>query len=638
MGHSPLFRFGDFTLDPLRHALRRGAQAVPLPESAMAVLETLLAKAPETVDRATLMDIAWPDTAVVPDNLVQAIHVIRMALGGDAREPRFVQTVHRRGYRFVAPVTVIDFEEDFGDLKAPPLLESATSKRTRFHRIFPVVLLVALVVAAGLVGFWTTRKARRASTRTIRSLAVLPMTNLSGDPDQEFFADGMTDALITELARIETLDVISRTSVMKFKDSRESVPDIARKLGVDAIVEGTVTRGSGRIRVIAQLVDAGDHHIWGENYESRDQDILRLQRDMAEAIAREIGARVQGRRSGERPPEVNPAAHEAFLRGSYVLKKRKKESFFRAQEYFEQAIALDPNYAQAYAGLAHTFNLMANYGFAPSPPARSSARLMAKKALELDSDLAEAHLALAVIASEYDWNFDEAEAEFAIALSLRKSSPEIHAHHAQLLEARGELSRALEESRYAQRLDPLSEIINANTGWFLFLDGQEDAAEEQFLALLKFSPNFPVGYYYLGRMYDSQGRFEEAIPALEKARVLSEGSSYAEAALAHALAGAGQRTRAEAILEDLLRRQSLAYVSPVGLAVASIGLGRVDEGFQFLEQAFEERKGWLLELRVEPVMDALREDPRYLDLVRRIGLPPISGDSRGRDSDASDSD
>lgn len=624
-GH-PVFRFGGFTLDPVLHTLHQNEVAVSLPESAMTVLEILVSRTPEAVDKATLMDMAWPDTAVIPDNLVQAIHSIRTTLGGDARQPRFVQTVHRRGYRFVAPVTIIQSIHDSSSTESLPA-DPIASARPKEFRLRPAglgICLAAVVLTIGVVVLRWVYQSEDNPVPAVRSLAVLPLENLSGDPEQEYFADGMTDALITELARIKTLDVISRISVMKFKDTRLNVPRIADELGVDAIVEGTVTRADGRIRVIAQLVDARDHHIWGESYEYENQNILWLQRDLAQAIAREIGARVEAQPSENPPRIVNPKAHEALLRGHFVLRNRTEKAFRRAQEFFNQAISIDPNSAPAYAGLADTYNLLANYGFVPSPEVRPFARAMAEKALTIDADLAEAHLALAVVASEYDWDFEEADREFAIALALRPSSPVTRSGHAQLLIALGALDRAVDEIQYAQRLDPLSEIINANVGWFLLLAGHEQAAERRLLEVLEFCPDFAVAHFYLGVLFDSQERFDEAIIALERARDLSDRSSYAEAALAHALARSGNQARATAILEGLLERRRDGYVSPIGLAVASFGLGRVEQGFGWLEHAFDERKGWLLHLRVEPALDGLRDDPRYLDLVTRIGLPEIS--------------
>ena len=463
----------------------------------------------------------------------------------------------------------------------------------------------------------------------VRTIAVLPLDNLSGDMEQEYFADGMTDALITELARIESLDVISRTSVMKFKDTRMSVPEIADELGVDAVVEGTVTRAGGRVRVIAQLVDARDRHIWGENYEVEDRDVLRLQRDFAVAIAEEIGFRIDERPAEAPSLEVDPEAYEAVLRGHHLLKDRTEEDILRAQAYFNEAASIDPEYAAALAGLAYTHNLQANYGFVPSPEARSQARDMAERAIEIDPNCADAHLALALVAAEYDWRFEEALREFNLALSMKPSSPVARSGYAHLLVAIGDLEGAVDELRRAQRVDPLAEIISANIGWILFLDGQESEGERQLREVLEFSPDFAVAHYYLGVILDHQSRFEQAIPMLERARDLSRGSSYTAAALSHVLARSGNRDAAQAILDGLLEQSRTEYVSPIGLAVAHFGLGQTDDAFDRLDQAFDERKGWLLHLRVEPTLDGFRDDPRYGDLVAAIGLPDV-GESAGR--------
>ncbi len=617
------YRFGAFTLDPLGRNLRRGDDEVDLPESAWLVLNALVEKAPETIDKDTLMDAAWPDTAVVQDNLVQAIHTIRSVLGGDVRKPRFVQTVHRRGYRFVAPVEVVDADHESHDGTDESALPLLRRWKTPGRLAGFALALAAVVVAVVTILTAMTTQRRTKDPTVVRTLAVLPLENLSGDPEQEYFADGMTDALITELARIEALDVISRTSVMKFKDTRMSVPEIARELGVDAVVEGTVTRAGGRIRVIAQLVDARDRHLWGENYEVENRDVLRLQRDFAVAIAEEIGARVDPPLSDNPPRAVDPEAYEAVLRGHYLLRDRTEETILRAQVFFNEAIAIDPDFAPAFAGLAYTYNLLANYGFSPSPQARPLAREMAERAIELNPGHADAHLALALVAGEFDWNFDEAQREFGFALSQKPSSPVARSGYSHLLVTINDLEGAIEELRQAQRLDPLSEIIGANLGWILFLDGQEEEAERQLREVLEFSPDFAVALYYLGALLDRQERFEESIAVLERARDLSRGSSYTEAALAHVLARSGDRAAAQAILGALLEKSRDDYVSPVGLAVAHFGLGRADEGFHYLEQAFDERKGWLLHLRVEPALDGFRDDPRYLDLVTRIGLPEL---------------
>ena len=619
MAGTALFRFREFTLDPDRRTLTRDGEAIDLPERAFAVLMELVRRAPEVVGKEELVDAAWPGIAVVEDNLVQAVHLIRTALGGDSRHPRFVQTVHRRGYRFIAPVERVEAAR----VTAGKPVAATTPRKTRRSRTVVVGLLaaVALFVILRYSGIMAGDDV--SGPVRVSSLAVLPLENLSEDIDQEYFADGMTDALITELARLDDLDVISRTSVMRYKKTRLTVPQIAAELGVDAVVEGTVTRSGDRVRVIAQLVDAEDRHVWGESYEYELRDILRLQRDISEAIAAEIGGHLtpQNAETGGAAAVVVPEAHEAYLKGRYCLGKRTEESMHRAVGYFDEAVALDPEYAPAHEGLADCYNLLANYGFAPSTAARPRARRAAEMALELDPSLADAHAALAQVEGEFEWDFPAAEKEFQRSLALNPSSAQTHSRYAYFLVSQGRIDESLTEIRHAHRLDPLSDIISANVGWILMLDGRLAESETHFRRLLEFNPTFGVAQFYLGQLLELTGRHEEAIASLTAACETTRNSDYARAALAHALATVGRVEESREIVETLIADRERRYVSPVSLAVAFLGLGETGSAFDALEQAYAERKGWLLHMRVEPVFDGYRGDPRYLDLVQRIGLP-----------------
>ena len=619
MVNTVLFRFREFTLDPHRRTLSRDGEGIDLPERAFSVLVELVQRAPEVVDKDELVDAAWPGIAVVDDNLVQAVHLIRTVLGGDSRHPQFVQTVHRRGYRFIAPVELIEPGEEAGDEPTPDVTSSrSVGFRTVMWGLLAAAALFIVVRYSGIM-------AGDAESGPVRvsSLAVLPLENLSEDIDQEYFADGMTDALITELARLDDLDVISRTSVMKYKETLLTVPQIAAELGVDAVVEGTVTRSGDRVRVIAQLVDAEDRHIWGESYEYELREILRLQRDISEAIAGEIDGHLtpQNAEAGGAAAVVVPEAHEAYLKGRYCLGKRTEESMHRAAGFFDEAIELDPGYAPAYEGLADCYNLLANYGFVPSTDARPRARRAAERALELNPSLADAHAALAQVEGEFEWDFLSAEGEFRRSLALNPSSAQTRSRYAYFLMSQGRIDESLAEIKHAHRLDPLSDIISANVGWILMLDGQLAESEVHFRRLLEFNPSFGVAQYYLGLLLERTGRHEEAIASLAAACETTRNSDYARAALAHALATAGRTSESRGIVEQLLAEKKQRYVSPVSLAVAYFGLGETGSAFDALEQAYAERKGWLLHMQVEPVFDDYRSDPRYLDLVKRIGLP-----------------
>lgn len=615
MDRPACFRFGDFVLDIRRHRLFRRGEEVVLPTRAVTVLETLVAAAPETVTKVQLMEAAWADVAVVDDNLVQAIGAIRTALGDDPKEPTFVQTVHRRGYRFIAPVE--------------PVVEAVPTQRIRLadiplpqpgsisRRVVLVAVAVAVAVTAVGLGFglWP-------AAAPVRSLAVLPMTDLTPQADDPYFAAGMTDALITELARYAELDVISRTSMEQYRGTRKTVPKIADELGVDALVEGTVTRADGRVRVIAQLVDERDRHLWGESFERPLEDVLILQRQVAEAVAAEIGATLQLRPALETGrPTIEPAAHRAYLRGRRVSEQRTEESLVRAVELFEEAVSIEPEWAEPWLGLADIFNLLANYGYRPSDAARPRARHAARRALELDPDLAEAHTALALVAAEYDWDFAAADVAFRRALELNPSSSTSHSWYAHFLASQGDLDEAVLELQRAHRLDPLSSIVEANIGWFRLFAGEVELAEQRLRETLDFDPDFVVAHYYLGILLATQGRAEEGAAHLERAVELSGGADFARAALACSLAAGGDLRGARRIRQELVEESAGRYVSPVSLTYAAVAVGDVDGAFAALEDAYRERKGWLLHLRLDPLIAGLRADPRFEDLAARVGLP-----------------
>lgn len=615
MDRPTCYRFNDVILDLRRHQLIRGGEEVVLPQRAMTVLETLVMAAPETVSKADLMDAAWSDVAVVDDNLVQAIGAIRSALGDDPREPAVIQTVHRRGYRFIAPLAPILDPVPTQRLTIPELPDRPRCRRAAWvvGGVVAITLVLAAVLAA-VVG---------SDASSIQSLAVLPMADLSPGDEREYFADGMTDALITELARYPDLDVISRTSIVRYRDTRQRIPEIARELGVDALVEGTITRIDGRVRVIAQLVDARDRHLWGESFDRPMEDVLILQRQVAEAIAAEIGATLElGGRPRDERPKVDPDAHAAYLRGRRVAEERTEPSLERAVALFQEATTLDPGWADPWLGLADVYNLLANYGYRPSTEARPKARQAAQRALALNPSLAEAHTALALVTAEYDWDFQAADRGFRLALQLNPSSANSHSWYAHFLASQGRLDDALTSMMRAHRLDPLSAIVEANIGWFRLYAGEVELAEQRLRRTLDFDPDFVVAHYYLGILLATQGRADEGVAALERAVELSSGADFARAALACALAARGDLDRARAIRTALYEESSRRYVSPVSLTYAAVAVGDTDGAFEALEAAYRERKGWLLHLRFDPLIRELRPDPRFEDLARRIGLPP----------------
>jgi serine/threonine protein kinase/Flp pilus assembly protein TadD len=470
-----------------------------------------------------------------------------------------------------------------------------------------------------------SRPSRRTSSTRVRSLAVLPLENLSPG-DDDFFADGMTDALITTLAQIRALRVISRTSVMRFKAARQPLPEIAKALNVDAIVEGTVLRSQGRVRIAAQLIHAAsDTHLWGKQYESDLRDVLALQGDVARAIADEIQVKLspQERTRLARSRPVDPAAYEAFLKGRHFWYRRSPDALKRGLELLQQAITLDPSYALAYAGLAEAHASMGwdLFGLVAPSDAFPLAKRAAQRALEIDPNCAEAHAALGNTAMGFDWDWITAEREFRHAIELKPQYGPAHIWYSHLLKAIDRTEESLAESKRALECDPLGLVLNMHMGWHLVYARQYEKAIEQCQKTLELDPTFILAHVFLGQAYEQAGAFAEAIAAFEKAAELSRRHPTYLADLGHGFAIAGQRADALNVLAELHEASSQRYVAHRGIAEIHIGLGEIDEAFVWLERGFQQRNGWLIHIRDNPRYDPLRADPRYLDLVRRMNFP-----------------
>ncbi len=507
--------------------------------------------------------------------------------------------------------------------RATPL---ASASRPRRAVWFVAAGLVAVVLAIGWgLGGWRERLFGAAKPGRIDSLAVLPLENLSRDAEQEYFADGMTEALITNLARIGALRVSSRTSIMRYKGGRKPLDEIARELGVDAVVEGSVLRSEGRVRITAQLIHAAtDKHLWAEDYERDLRDVLTLQSEVARAIAREIEIHVtpqeEMRLTSAR--RVNPEAYEAYLQGRHFWNKRSEESLKRALAHFERAIEKDPAYAPAYAGLADSYNLLARYGSMPPREAISRGKAAATKALELDDSLAEAHASLGYAKLVYDWDWAGFERPARRAIELNPRYAMAHLWYAGGLMASGRLEEAAREVKLAHELEPLMMIINVNVGRIVYYyPRQYDRAIEQYRKAIELDPNFAESYIWLGKAYERKSRYAEAIAAFQKAVAL-RAASVDKGALGHALAVAGRRDEAQQVLNELKALSKKQYVSSYDIAFIYMGLGDHDLAFEWLQKACEERHPLLIFLRVEPQFDPIRSDPRFADLLRRVGLPP----------------
>jgi len=622
---------------------------IKLQDQPFQVLVVLLEHAGEIVTREQLRQRLWPsDTFVDVDNSVNAaINRLREALGDFAESPRYVETLPRRGYRFVAPVTAVstsDRGSGFADgpLEIPQRAQPAPSqargiaeaaapviqKKVVSTRLIVLLGIVALAAIVSIALVINRGGVKSTSQPAIRSLAVLPLKNLSGDATQEYLADGVTEALIGRLAGIHDLRVISRTSVMRFKDTQLSTPEIARTLNVDAIVEGSVIREGSRIRVHAQLIRAAtDEHFWSESYDRELRDVLSLQSDVAQSIAQKVEVTVTGKEHERLTAarSVSPEVYESYLKGRFAFDKSRnrgpagKAGIEESIWYFEDAIKKDPSFAPAYVGLATAYRrLGSDFVGVPSSETRPKVISAAQKALELDPELAEAHARLADIYQQL-FRWSDAEAEYKRALELKPNDAATHLGFALWLACQGHTEEAVAWSRRARELDPLG-TSGSSIGHILIYARHYDEAIHELRSVLALQPDDAEALWYLGIVFIAQGRPEQAIPVLEKALSVSDRSPVILGFLVRAYAFAGRRADSLRLLAELKRRRQVGYVSPAAFVHAYMGLGEYDEVFAWFEQAFQEQSNMLQSLKVLPLYDDLRDDPRFKDLLRRVGL------------------
>ncbi len=457
----------------------------------------------------------------------------------------------------------------------------------------------------------------------LHSVAVLPLENLSGDSTQDFFADGMTEALITDLAKIGALKVISRTSVMQYKGVKKPLKEIARELGVGAIVEGSVLRAADRVRITAQLIEAStDKHLWAESYNRELSDVLTLQSEVARAIAREVKVKLtpedRERLAGVRP--VDPVAHDAYLKGRFCWNRRTGDALRQGIEHFNRAFEQDPTYAMGYVGLADSYLMLERYSVQPPKEVMPKAKAAAMRALEIDERIGEAHASLAMVRYYFDWDWPAAEESFRRSIELKPGYATAHHWFAWYLAGMGRDDEAIARFAQALELDPLSLIIQTNIGTHNYFARRLDRAIEQLRKTIELDRNFVVAHQWLGRALELQGLYEEAISHLRTALALSPEDNESAASLAHAYGLAGRHAEAREILAQLENRKETSYVPPYWIAVVCLGLGLHDETLHHLERAYEDRFDWLTDLGVEPMFDPLRPDPRFQDLLHRIGL------------------
>jgi TolB-like protein/DNA-binding winged helix-turn-helix (wHTH) protein len=630
-----LLKFGDdFELDRAAGQLRRSGRILKVERIPMEVLLFLVQQRGQLVTREQLVERIWgKDAHLDTDNSINgAIRKIRQVLKDDPEGPRFIQTITGKGYRFIAPVVAGDLGSDtevqvVAEADQAPVRVARGSPGRR-RRALGISILATVIVLIAALGVYLRRfelQVRPLGSGGRTMLAVLPFENLTGDAGQEYFSDGMTEEMITQLGSLdpEHMGVIARTSVMHYKHGEEKLAQIARELGVQYVLEGSVRRDADRVRITAQLIQMSDQtHLWAREYDRDTKDLLVVQSE----IAREISGEIQTALGEHKPippvaqPTLSPEAFEAYnlyLKGQYFWNKRTVEGFQEAIGYFHQAAEKDPNYARAYAGLAASYALIGPYSGTPAGEFASQARAAALRALQLDGNLPEAHAALALIVQNHDYDWQTAEKEFKRAIELNPSYATGHQWYAEHLAWRGRFDEALGESERARQLDPLSLIIATDNGMILYYSRQYDRAIAQFTAVREMDPGVErAGIIF--EVYVRKGMYAEAEAYMEKQ--LPGDSPWEFSNRAYTYGRAGDRAKAERALTKLLdlnRRQAL---DPMVLVPAYIGMGNNDQAIAWLEKGYAQRSNSLTGLKVDPIYDPLRGDPRFQDLLRRVGL------------------
>jgi TolB-like protein/DNA-binding winged helix-turn-helix (wHTH) protein/Tfp pilus assembly protein PilF len=622
------YEFGPFRLDPGERLLLRDGKAVSLTPKAFDLLQLLLENSGHLLRKDELMQRVWPDAFVEEVNLAQNISAIRRALDAQNDADQYIETVPKGGYRFIAPTRRIVVEPT-KTIPPNPVggaspVQNPPHGRWRFLR-FAAAGAAVVLVSFGVV-FVIPRITNRAKGHTtapslngIHSIAVLPLVNLSSDPSQEYFSDGLTDELITRLAQIGSLQVISRTSIIGYKHSVKKAPEIGDELHVDSIIEGTVERVNDRVRIRVQLIRAStDQHIWAESYDREIKDVLQLESDLAREIAQQIGHRAFEQRASERL--VSPDAYENYLKGRYCWNQRTEQGFRNAISYFEQAIAKDPTYAQAYAGIADSYVLLGYYSSLPPQDAYPHAKAAARKALELDPMLGDAHTSLAGALQDFDWTWKEVEQEHKRAVELSPGYATAHQWYGNYLNMMGRFEEAQDQIRQARDLDPLSLIINCNVAWAYHLARNDERALEEFQKTKDMDPNFYWPHLGLGRVYVAKKMYTDAISAFERATELSGSNSMVLSELGHAYAVGGRKRDAYRILAKLEESSRQRYISAYDIGLVYVGLGQQEEAMDWFERAYREHCRSLQFSRVEPRLDPLRSHARFQELLKRLNL------------------
>jgi TolB-like protein/DNA-binding winged helix-turn-helix (wHTH) protein/Tfp pilus assembly protein PilF len=620
-----LIHFGVFEVDLKAGELRKNGLKIKLQEQPFLILSLLLEQPGEVVTREELRQKLWStDTFVDVDHRLNvAVKKLRNALGDSADNPRFVETLARRGYRFIAPVNqpLKDLEDKVTELAN--LNDSggngvAGGAGGRFRwLVVPSMVLAAVIGALGL--YWLDGR-EDETLRPINSLAILPFTNATANPNAEYLSDGITESIINRLTRLRQLRVVPRASVFRYKGKELNVREVGRQLNVEAVVTGRVLQRGETLNVQAEVVNVADgSQLWGEQYQRELTDLVEVQEQISREISEKLGLRLTGAEQKELTKRYTQSteAYHLYLKGLYFWNRRTEPELQKAIDHFQRAVEKDPNYALAYAMLSDCYGILGTFENSPPSEMFLRARAAATRALEIDDTLAEGHMRLAS-AELGQWNWRGAEREYQLAIKLSPGFATAHQRYSLLLMAMGRTEESLAEIRRALELDPVSLTINTSLGWRLYFARRYNEAIEQFGETLEMDPNFASVHFHLGKTYVKKGHYSEALAAFKQGHAFSKVAAIAMEG--YTLAVSGQRDKAQRILSELKQQSKLRYVSPYDIAIIHTGLDEKDQALAWLEKACDERVFRVVLLGVEPLLDDLRSDLRFQALLKRIGL------------------
>ncbi len=608
------YEFGRFRLNVAERVLLRDGEVVPLTPKVFDILLTLVENRGQVVSKDEVMKRVWPDTFVEEGNLTQNISLLRKALGESPGGVQFIETVPRRGYRFVAAISEKDnettaFAPVSAEIPVPAAVVPPSNRRT------PFFMLAAGLVIAGIIGLmYFTSKA--GNTATIQSIAVLPFVDESADPDAEYINDKIAESLINSLSKLPQLRVVPRSVVASYKGKAIDPRKVGEELNVRAVVTGRLRRHGDIISIQADLIDLQNvAQLWGQHYDHKVSDVLLVQDD----ISRDIFENLRLKLNVEEKKQLD--AYRLYLKGRNAWNKRTGDALQEAIQFFNQAIEIDPNNSAAYAGLADCYNMLVVYGRLQPKDGFPKAKEAAAKALEIDESSAEAHSSMAFIKFRWDWDRAETEREFQTAIKLKPAYAPAHQWYSSYLVAVERFDEAIAEAKRTEELEPLSFVASSHLGWIYYLSGKNDEAIEQCRKILELDPSSFPARRYLGLAYEAKGMHTEAIAEFQTGVKLS-GSPLMLALLGHAYAVAGKKAEAQQVLNDLQQLQEERYVSPYTVAAIYAGLGDREQAFKWLETAVETRDIWLMNLKVDPVFAKLRNERRFTDILARIRLRP----------------